>query len=732
MPDPRFTKVIINHFISNDKTISMRNKINLHTVRDDSLLGTLKFVSKTKDCQKYGALIPNGMINQDIKYSKTYKIYYDFATGKVPPKKVRKFKKPASPKLTTVSASPKEPTMKSKRVKRLAKKFTTTPTAGVVIRDNPGVFVSKKKALYKDDRGKGIELLSDATLLEDAQLKKALKKSSKDESNDVNDDDNGHFYQAQGAYVNLPQHLTPSVGLGIPIYLKEGGMVDSQPMEEKFQGATTRDVGMETHKGPTEPQAKMKATPRKLAYADFDKDALAGSLAKGFSNRLSLKSSGTSDTRRQTRSTVISQKTPSKNKEPTHLRRARRLKDHNTTREKARRERSKSRRNRSEHQETRLDSEYEEGSDDACEDLNLPYKRPKPTPFTQRITCFKYHKREKLPRNQGGAVRNWFDDLDPKTVDSFEELSQKFLKEFSQQKRYAKDPIKIHGIKRRQNEGLQAFRDWFKARAFIRGEVSAGSAEMVRPSQWDKGYIHPAWTRGLERAKNRGGLREARRNMGVYTPYPRKYGFTSLTNTSKEILAMESISFPEPPPLIETIKKQNLNKFCDYHGDRGRETIEEGSGVGIILINLEEKIYSYVILLKFKASNHAMNCEALLTGLAAYANQGMKDLHVFIDSLTLVTQVERNHTPAAEQEKRYKEEIMNATLPFHKFQITHLPKILNLKSEVLTGLATIKLEFLNQEVSVGIKTRPPVEETSSTKKGKATSKALWGKTKLQP
>ncbi|GKC94784.1 hypothetical protein Tco_1160226 [Tanacetum coccineum] len=49
MPYPRFTKFFISHFISNDKTISMRNRINLHTVHDDSLLGTLKFVSKTQD-----------------------------------------------------------------------------------------------------------------------------------------------------------------------------------------------------------------------------------------------------------------------------------------------------------------------------------------------------------------------------------------------------------------------------------------------------------------------------------------------------------------------------------------------------------------------------------------------------------------------------------------------------------------------------------------------------------
>ncbi|GJX63039.1 hypothetical protein Tco_0295939 [Tanacetum coccineum] len=49
MSYPRFTKIIINHFISQNKSISMRNRINLHTVRDDSLLGTLEYVSKTKE-----------------------------------------------------------------------------------------------------------------------------------------------------------------------------------------------------------------------------------------------------------------------------------------------------------------------------------------------------------------------------------------------------------------------------------------------------------------------------------------------------------------------------------------------------------------------------------------------------------------------------------------------------------------------------------------------------------
>nr|GEW04207.1 hypothetical protein [Tanacetum cinerariifolium] len=50
-----------------------------------------------------------------------------------------------------------------------------------------------------------------------------------------------------------------------------------------------------------------------------------------FSDRFSLESSGTSDTRRQTHSTIKSQKSPSKNKEPKHLRRSGRLEDQSTT-----------------------------------------------------------------------------------------------------------------------------------------------------------------------------------------------------------------------------------------------------------------------------------------------------------------------------------------------------------------------------------------------------------------
>ncbi|GJX27942.1 hypothetical protein Tco_0236021 [Tanacetum coccineum] len=101
------------------------------------------------------------------------------------------------------------------------------------------------------------------------------------------------------------------------------------------------------------------------------------------------------------------------------------------------------------------------------------------------ITHFRYHRRAKLPPNvrvyEGNkdpedhlsiffAAAEQEEWLMPVCVDGFEEPSSKFLEEFSQQKRYDKDPTEIHGIKQKPNKGLQAFMDRFKVEsAHIKG-----------------------------------------------------------------------------------------------------------------------------------------------------------------------------------------------------------------------------------------------------------------------
>ncbi|GKD18664.1 hypothetical protein Tco_1207822, partial [Tanacetum coccineum] len=80
---------------------------------------------------------------------RAYKTYLAYATGAASPKMKRKFKKPASPSKKKALVAVDEPT--DKPVKKPAAK-----------------------------RYKGIELLSDAALLEEAQLKKALKRSKRE------------------------------------------------------------------------------------------------------------------------------------------------------------------------------------------------------------------------------------------------------------------------------------------------------------------------------------------------------------------------------------------------------------------------------------------------------------------------------------------------------------------------------------------------------------------------
>ncbi|GKA62746.1 hypothetical protein Tco_0762265 [Tanacetum coccineum] len=105
-------------------------------------------------------------------------------------------------------------------------------------------------------------------------------------------------------------------------------MVESQLAEEEVRGLEPGDDGTETLKGPTKPvlqtqttlspypafvkeninvlrtmikehehQTKTKATPRKLVYANSKREDPDRSMARSFSDRLSLESSDTFDTR---------------------------------------------------------------------------------------------------------------------------------------------------------------------------------------------------------------------------------------------------------------------------------------------------------------------------------------------------------------------------------------------------------------------------------------------------
>ncbi|GJX77435.1 hypothetical protein Tco_0324246 [Tanacetum coccineum] len=155
----KFTKAIIHHFLIKYKSILMRNRMFMHTARDDSLLGTMRFVSIHEDTQVYGALLPKSMMNQAMLDSDSYKTYYAIATGVEPPKP-KKTQKKSDLAISSEETPSKKKPAKAKKDVPSTKKQVTKPRP------------TKKKAPVKADRGKGLNVLSEVALSEAAQLKK--------------------------------------------------------------------------------------------------------------------------------------------------------------------------------------------------------------------------------------------------------------------------------------------------------------------------------------------------------------------------------------------------------------------------------------------------------------------------------------------------------------------------------------------------------------------------------
>nr|GEW10976.1 hypothetical protein [Tanacetum cinerariifolium] len=100
-------------------------------------------------------------------------------------------------------------------------------------------------------------------------------------------------------------------------------------------------------------------------------------------------------------------------------------------------------------------------------------------------------KRDKSPTSR--AARVWFDELPPKSIDGYKDLRAAFLAYFMQQKKYVKDPVEIHNIKRRDGETIEDFIERFK----IETGRMKGAPECMRISRFIHGVNNPELTKRL-------------------------------------------------------------------------------------------------------------------------------------------------------------------------------------------------------------------------------------------
>ncbi|GJZ43250.1 hypothetical protein Tco_0590505 [Tanacetum coccineum] len=151
-------------------------------------------------------------------------------------------------------------------------------------------------------------------------------------------------------------------------------------------------------------------------------------------------------------------------------------------------------------------------------------------------------------------------------------LRKTFLGNYSQQKKYIKDPVEIHHIKRREEESMEAFMERFKAEnemmsvttAFLRGEVAAANQS--------KKKAPPAWKH--RETSHRPNFDKRLDFKNQHKSNRRQDRFTPLTKTPKEILAMDTVKFKAPPPMTGPAENRNKNKFCEFHDDKRHNTDE--------------------------------------------------------------------------------------------------------------------------------------------------------------
>nr|GEW63911.1 reverse transcriptase domain-containing protein [Tanacetum cinerariifolium] len=117
-------KVIIDYFMTRKPSISRRNRINWHYIRDDALFSTIKVVSRHQTTQQYGAILPIELTTAEIRNSKAYKEYHACAIGEAVPKPKASARKKKDDSASSTTPPTPTPTTTVESAPRLSRQET--------------------------------------------------------------------------------------------------------------------------------------------------------------------------------------------------------------------------------------------------------------------------------------------------------------------------------------------------------------------------------------------------------------------------------------------------------------------------------------------------------------------------------------------------------------------------------------------------------------------------------
>ncbi|XP_030941994.1 uncharacterized protein LOC115967029 [Quercus lobata] len=115
-------------------------------------------------------------------------------------------------------------------------------------------------------------------------------------------------------------------------------------------------------------------------------------------------------------------------------------------------------------------------------------------------------------------------------------------------------------------------------------------------------------------------------------------------------------------------------------------TIQNGSGIGVLLISPKGTHIPFSGRLNFPATNNATEYEACIIGLRAGLGLGVKVLEVYGDSVLIISQIQNKLKIKEERLMSYHECLQNWTSKFSKIQYQYVPRMQN---QIVDALATM-------------------------------------------
>nr|GEV50240.1 hypothetical protein [Tanacetum cinerariifolium] len=185
------------------------------------------------------------------------------------------------------------------------------------------------------------------------------------------------------------------------------------------------------------------------------------------------------------------------------------------------------------------------------DDLKKPYKEVLKSPFTRMFQ-----------QTLDGLARGWFDRMPNGCIDSWADLHEKFVERFALRRRSNKDPTEVSKIVWRANETLPNFKErWTEQTGYIQGvpdvEDFVKSEEAYKSTELTKGE-HPENGQGTP-------YRGPRPPRIMQSGGPPKVDGYNTYNQRDHYQ-------PYVSPRQQGRRNENLDRYCDYHGEKGHYT----------------------------------------------------------------------------------------------------------------------------------------------------------------